>query len=315
MANEIQAHYATGATTLYAVILSPVGTVWDTTSSTLVALSGATWANLDVAMAEVGSTGLYFATFPAGITVPGNYTTLLYNRLGGSPAASDTLVDSAVVEWSGAAVGKPQSGDAYAAVAALAADWTGALADDLTTFLGGTGPTTADLAAAIWSALLSGSAFSTSGGVGTALKAFLAASPVPLSDIAAAVWADAPAGVPLSDIRDEVWSALFSGSAFTGSGKVGTELKALLTAPDVPMSDFKAEVVAALATDTYAETSGVPGATSSLAAKLGWLFKLSRNKAKTTASGIAIRNDADSADSATTTHSDDGTTYTRNEWS
>lgn len=136
---------------------------------------------------------------------------------------------------------------APASTALSTADWTGALADDLTTFLGGTGPTTADLAAAIWSALLSGSAFSTSGGVGTALKAFLAASPVPLSDIAAAVWADAPDGVPLSDIRDAVWSALLSGTAFSTSGGAGTALKAFLTASPVPYSDI-AEAVWADAT-------------------------------------------------------------------
>lgn len=112
--------------------------------------------------------------------------------------------------------------------------------------------------------------------------------------VATEVWADAPAGTPVADIAAEVWAEAPAGT---------------------PLSDIKSELVDALATDTYAESDGVPAATSTLAQKIGWLFKMSRNKTATTASGIAVRNDADSADSATTTHAESGGTYTRNKWS
>ena len=70
----------------------------------------------------------------------------------------------------------------------------------------------------------------------------------------------------------------------------------------------------ALATDTYAEPSSVIAATSSLKDKICWLFALARNKITQTSTTQTLRNDADSADIATATVSDDGTTATRGEW-
>lgn len=75
-----------------------------------------------------------------------------------------------------------------------------------------------------------------------------------------------------------------------------------------------AEVVDALNVDTYAEPGGVPGATASLVAKLGWLFALARNKRTTSASADVVRNDADSAAIGTATLTDDGSTFTRGEY-
>lgn len=103
----------------------------------------------------------------------------------------------------------------------------------------------------------------------------------PSTHTVAQVWAGAPAGTPLADIGDEL----------------------------------KLRIIEALITDTYAEVSGVPAATCSIKDKINWLFKLARNKAITSASNIVIRNDADSADSATATHAESAGTYTRNEWS
>lgn len=76
-----------------------------------------------------------------------------------------------------------------------------------------------------------------------------------------------------------------------------------------------AEVVDALSVDGYAEPGSVPPATASLVDKLGWLFMLARNKRLTTATADKVRNDADSGDVATATLSDDGTTFTRGEYS
>ncbi len=80
-------------------------------------------------------------------------------------------------------------------------------------------------------------------------------------------------------------------------------------------TDVNAEVVDALATDTYAEPGSVPAATSSLKDKINWLFLLARNKRLTTATTDKVRNDADTADVATATLDDNGTTLTRGEYS
>ena len=80
-------------------------------------------------------------------------------------------------------------------------------------------------------------------------------------------------------------------------------------------TDVNAEVVDALATDTYAEPGSVPAATSSIKDKLNWLFMLARNARTTTATTDAVRNDANSANVATSTLNDDGTTFTRGEYS
>lgn len=76
-----------------------------------------------------------------------------------------------------------------------------------------------------------------------------------------------------------------------------------------------AELLDVLVTDTHAEPTTVPAATSSLRDKLNWLFFLGRNKGLQTATEKKMRNDADSADIATATVSDDGTTFTRGKWS
>ena len=79
-------------------------------------------------------------------------------------------------------------------------------------------------------------------------------------------------------------------------------------------AQVNAEVVDALAVDTYAEPGSVPAATSSLASKISWLFSTGRNKRITSATQDKIRNDADSADIGTASLVDNGTTFTRGEY-
>jgi hypothetical protein len=76
-----------------------------------------------------------------------------------------------------------------------------------------------------------------------------------------------------------------------------------------------AEVLDVLNVDTFAEPSAVPAATSTLVAKIQWMFALARNKLTQNATTQTLRNDADSASIGTSTVSDDGTTMTRGEWS
>jgi hypothetical protein len=75
-----------------------------------------------------------------------------------------------------------------------------------------------------------------------------------------------------------------------------------------------AEMLDVLTTDTFAEPSGVPAATSSLKDKIAFIFAALRNKRLTTATTDTIRNDADSADIAAATLNENGTTFTRGEY-
>ena len=87
------------------------------------------------------------------------------------------------------------------------------------------------------------------------------------------------------------------------------QASALLTAAAV-----KVQVVSALDSDTYAEASGVPGATASLVDKLGFMATAMRNKIETTSVLITIYADDTSTTVVTSTISDDGTTFTRGEF-
>lgn len=83
---------------------------------------------------------------------------------------------------------------------------------------------------------------------------------------------------------------------------------------DLSAAQVNAEVVDGLNVDTYAEPAAVPAATVSIATKLGWLFTLARNKITQTSTTQTLRNDADAANVATSTVSDDGVTLIRGEW-
>lgn len=80
-------------------------------------------------------------------------------------------------------------------------------------------------------------------------------------------------------------------------------------------ANVNAEALDVLATDTHAELSAVPAATSSLKDKISWLFALARNKITQTATTQVLRNDDDDGNIASSTVSDDGTTAARGEFS
>ena len=92
------------------------------------------------------------------------------------------------------------------------------------------------------------------------------------------------------------------GGNVTGSvGSLATQAKA----------DVNAEVVDALATDTYAEPGqGAPAATASLATKVGHLYKLARNKKTQTSSEFKVFADDGTTVDQKAAVSDDGTTTT-----
>ena len=74
------------------------------------------------------------------------------------------------------------------------------------------------------------------------------------------------------------------------------------------------DTVTDLTSTTYAESSAVPAATATLKDKIVWLATLARNKITQTSTTQTLRNDGDTLSIATSTDSDDGTTYTRGKW-
>lgn len=79
-------------------------------------------------------------------------------------------------------------------------------------------------------------------------------------------------------------------------------------------ASINAEVVDALATDTYAEPAqGAPAATATLAAKIGYLYKAWRNKSTQTSSTYSLYADDTTTVDQKATVADDGTTLTRGE--
>lgn len=121
-----------------------------------------------------------------------------------------------------------------------------------------------------------------------------------------AVATPATAGYPAVTLKSGTGTGEISlSSGAVTAGSLATQAK----------TDVKDQVVAALSADTYAEPGSVPSATATLAAKLGWLYTLARNRRTTTSSTESLRNDGDSANIATATVADDGTTFSRAKWS
>ena len=80
-------------------------------------------------------------------------------------------------------------------------------------------------------------------------------------------------------------------------------------------AEINAEIVDGLITDTYGEpATGAPPATASIEEKISWLYTYFRNKTLTTATLLTVRDDADGSDITKATMSDDGTTFTKEEF-
>lgn len=83
---------------------------------------------------------------------------------------------------------------------------------------------------------------------------------------------------------------------------------------DLSAAQVNAEVVDALATDTYAEPGqGAPAATTSIVAKINYLYKAWRNKSTQTSTTYSLYDDAGTTVDQKATVSDDATTATKGE--
>lgn len=101
MAGEIEIAYGTTGRTLYAVVRSSTGTVWNTAGAAFEAFNAANWADYDIALTEQGASGYYVGTFPAATA--GVYNVEARDRAGGSPAVTDAVAGAGAVEWDGSA--------------------------------------------------------------------------------------------------------------------------------------------------------------------------------------------------------------------
>jgi uncharacterized membrane protein len=91
-------------------------------------------------------------------------------------------------------------------------------------------------------------------------------------------------------------------------------LAAIAALNNISAAQVNAEVVDALATDTYAEPGqGTPAATASLATKIGFLMKAWRNRTTQTASEYALYADDATTKDQEAVVSDDGVTFERGE--
>lgn len=100
------------------------------------------------------------------------------------------------------------------------------------------------------------------------------------------------------------------------SDQVSNVYSLLVAGPEIgasSMSDLRSAVLANGMLAAGADPTGVVGVTDTLAAKVDWLTAMSRNKLTQTGSSAVLFNDAGTA-VASATVSDDGTTYTRDEW-
>ena len=138
----------------------------------------------------------------------------------------------------------------------------------------------------------------------------------------------APAGASVSadvaavqadtdNIQTRIPAALVGGRM---DSSVGAMAAAVITAAAIATDAIDADALASDAVTeiwgkAMTELSAAPAVTGTVLQALEWIFLLARNKLTQTATTQTLRNDADNANLSTSTVSDDGTTFTRGEWS
>lgn len=117
MAKEISGTASSG--TLYARLKNASGQWWN--GSAFETYSAANWSTYVIAMTEEGSSNVYFATFPSGITSSGTYEYFVHRSVSGTPIEGDVVVNTGKVDWTGsvsvsASTGAMTATDYYAYV-------------------------------------------------------------------------------------------------------------------------------------------------------------------------------------------------------
>lgn len=100
MSAELQIGGLTTGWTVYAVLRSATGTVWN--GSSFEAFNASNWATYDLALTEQGTTGYYVGNMPA--VAAGVYAVEVRRQTGGSPAAAvatDPFLGGGDLDWDG----------------------------------------------------------------------------------------------------------------------------------------------------------------------------------------------------------------------
>lgn len=114
--------------------------------------------------------------------------------------------------------------------------------------------------------------------------------------------------------------AITANSIDTGAITSAKFAAGAINAAAIATGAIDADALAADAVDeiwnkALTELSAVPGVTASVLSALNWIFTVARNKVEQTATTSTLRKDDGTTSLATSTVSDDGTTFTRGEWS
>lgn len=131
-----------------------------------------------------------------------------------------------------------------------------------------------------------------------------------------ALTAQPTVGSLLGDLtEDNAGTQRFTIASLTQAWSVATRiLTASTNFNDLSAAQVNAEVVDALATDTYAEPGqGAPAATTTLAAKINYLYKAWRNKSDQDATTYQLYDDAGTTVDQKATISDSAGTFTKGE--
>lgn len=198
-------------------------------------------------------------------------------------------------------------------------------------------PTAAAIADAVWDEAKSGHV--SAGSFGEEVQAHALSSEISAlndpsaADIADAVWDESTTGHTTSgtfgeQVKTDVDAILADTNEMQGDwtdggrldllvdailADTGTDIPALIAAlNDLSAADVNAQVLDVLNTDTFAEPSGTPGATITLAAKIGYLYMALRNQVTVTSSAKTFYDDSGTSEWKKSL-TDDGTTYTEAE--
>lgn len=312
MAGTIRNVFETGRT-LYAVILNTSAQFWN--GSAFETYNASNWATYDVALTELGVSGIYTATFPASISA-GKYEVITFDQAGGSPAVGDEIVGTATFEYDGT---DETNGDRQTMIefrldeiASATAGGTpptvgslfdlvmnkngGQTFDQATDSLeslrdSGSGPTTAQIADAVWDLVLVGRSNVTDSG----------------ADIVATVSGKLPSGT-ISDFDES------ANSVNLNANQTGVTVGTVNTLASGALSAINSEVLDVMATDVIAELSaGIPPANPTIQQALMFLYMALRNKNTTSTAENKVHNNAGS-NIAKAQVSDNGTIYTKEQF-
>lgn len=93
------------ANTVYYVLYDSNAQIANHATESFGAVTDASWGDYDVAMSELGTnTQTYRGDIPSWITTGGTYYWVAYEQLGVTPAVSDDVLATGIVNWSGSSI-------------------------------------------------------------------------------------------------------------------------------------------------------------------------------------------------------------------